>query len=100
MPQELRQVMLETALADADRMRNLVQDFLILSHLESGRVQWNIEYLPLLECVDLALSSIRAHNLERELPNITTLVSAELPLVLADGGMASRGFVKTFGQCL
>ncbi|MGD1717449.1 DICT sensory domain-containing protein [Dapis sp. BLCC M172] len=85
MPEELRQVMLETALADADRMRHLVQDFLTLSHLESGRVEWNIEYLPLLECVDLALSSIRAHNLERELPNITTQVSAELPLVLADG---------------
>ncbi|MGD1701874.1 DICT sensory domain-containing protein [Dapis sp. BLCC M229] len=85
MPEELRQVMLETALADADRMRHLVQDFLTLSHLESGRVQWNIEYLPLLECVDLALSSIRAHKLEQELPNITTQVSAELPLVLADG---------------
>ncbi|MEM1171721.1 MAG: DICT sensory domain-containing protein [Cyanobacteria bacterium P01_H01_bin.35] len=85
MPEELRQVMLETALADADRMRHLVQDFLTLSHLESGRVQWNIEYLPLLECVDLALSSIRTHKLEQELPNITTQVSAELPLVLADG---------------
>ncbi len=85
MPEELRQVMLETALADADRMRHLVQDFLTLSRLESGRVEWNIEYLPLLECVDLALSSIRAHNLERELPNITTQVSAELPLALADG---------------
>ncbi|MGD1804638.1 DICT sensory domain-containing protein [Dapis sp. BLCC M126] len=85
MPEELRQVMLETALADADRMRHLVQDFLTLSHLESGRVQWNIEYLPLLECVDLALSSIKAHKLEQELPNITTQVSAELPLVLADG---------------
>ncbi len=85
MPEELRQVMLDTALADADRMRNLVQDFLTLSHLESGRVEWNIEYLPLLECVDLALSSIRAHKLEQELPNITTQVSAELPLVLADG---------------
>lgn len=85
MPDELRQVMLETALADADRMRNLVQDFLTLSHLESGKVQWNIECLPLLECVDLALSSIRAHKLERELPSITNQVSAELPLVLADG---------------
>ncbi|MEB3340413.1 DICT sensory domain-containing protein [Okeania sp.] len=85
MPEELRQVMLETALADADRMRNLVQDFLTLSHLESGRVEWNIEHLPLLECVDLALSSVRAHNLEKELPNITTQVSSELPLVLADG---------------
>ncbi|MGB3513795.1 MAG: DICT sensory domain-containing protein [Microcoleaceae cyanobacterium] len=85
MPAELRQVMLETALADADRMRHLVQDFLTLSHLESGRVEWNLEQLPLLECVDLALSSIRAHNLEQELPKITTQVSAELPLVLADG---------------
>ncbi|NER06088.1 MAG: histidine kinase, partial [Okeania sp. SIO3C4] len=85
MPAELRQVMLETALADADRMRNLVQDFLTLSHLESGTVEWNVEYLPLLECVDLALSSIRAHNLQRDLPNITTEVSTELPLVLADG---------------
>ncbi|NES79559.1 MULTISPECIES: DICT sensory domain-containing protein [Okeania] len=85
MPAELRQVMLETALADADRMRHLVQDFLTLSHLESGTVEWNVEYLPLLECVDLALSSIRAHHLQRDLPNITTQVSTELPLVLADG---------------
>jgi len=37
MPQELRQVMLDTALSDAERMRNLVQDFLTLSRLESGR---------------------------------------------------------------
>ncbi len=85
MPTELRQVMLETALGDAERMRHLVQDFLTLSHLESGRVEWNLEQLPLLECVDLALSSIRAHHLEQELPQITTQVSAELPLVLADG---------------
>ena len=85
MPAELRQVMLETALADADRMRHLVQDFLTLSHLESGTVEWNVEYLPLLECVDLALSSIRAHNSQKDLPSITTEVSTELPLVLADG---------------
>lgn len=85
MPIELRQVMLETALTDADRMRNLVQDFLTLSHLESGRAEWNLEYLPLLECVDLALSSIRAHNLENNLPDISSQVSGELPLVLADG---------------
>ncbi|NES65888.1 MAG: GAF domain-containing protein [Okeania sp. SIO2D1] len=85
MPAELRQVMLETALADADRMRHLVQDFLTLSHLESGTVEWNVEYLPLLECVDLALSSIRAHHSQKDLPSITTEVSTELPLVLADG---------------
>ncbi len=85
MPPELRQIMLETALGDADRMRKLVQDFLTLSHLESGRVQWNVESLTLQECVDLAISSVRSRAFDRKLPEIITDVSAELPLVQADG---------------
>ncbi|MEG4170541.1 MULTISPECIES: DICT sensory domain-containing protein [unclassified Microcoleus] len=85
MPAQLRQIMLETALGDADRMRKLVQDFLTLSHLESGRVQWNVESLTLQECVDLALSSVRSRTADRQLPEIIAEVSAELPLVQADG---------------
>ncbi len=86
MPQELRQIMLETALGDADRMRKLVQDFLTLSHLESGRVKWNVESLTLQECVDLALSSVRSRGgVDRKLPQIIAEVSEELPLVQADG---------------
>jgi DICT domain-containing protein/signal transduction histidine kinase len=86
MPTELRQIMLETALGDADRMRKLVQDFLTLSHLESGRVKWNVESLTLQECVDLALSSVRSRGgVDRQLPEIIAEVSAELPLVQADG---------------
>jgi GAF domain-containing protein len=45
MSPELRQVMLNTALTDAERMRKLVQDFLTLSRLESGRVEWHPEPL-------------------------------------------------------
>jgi DICT domain-containing protein/signal transduction histidine kinase len=86
MPAELRQIMLETALGDADRMRKLVQDFLTLSDLESGRVKWNVESLTLQECVDLALSSVRSRGgVDRQLPEIIAEVSAELPLVQADG---------------
>ncbi|MFM9264424.1 DICT sensory domain-containing protein [Tychonema sp. BBK16] len=85
MPAELRKIMLETALGDADRMRKLVQDFLTLSHLESGRVAWNVESLTLQECVDLALSSVRARGYDKKLPQIIAEVSAELPLVQADG---------------
>lgn len=85
MPPELRKIMLETALGDADRMRKLVQDFLTLSHLESGRVAWNVESLTLQECVDLALSSVRARGYDKKLPQIIAEVSAELPLVQADG---------------
>ena len=85
MSPELRQVMLNTALADAERMRKLVQDFLTLSRLESGRVEWHPEPLSLQECVELALSNIRARRLEGERPQIITHVPDDLPLVRADG---------------
>ncbi|MFE1747055.1 DICT sensory domain-containing protein [Coleofasciculus sp. H7-2] len=85
MPPEMRQVMLSTALTDAERMRKLVQDFLTLSRLESGRVQWHPEALALPECIDLALSSIRARNSDGQLPKIITKVPDSLPLVRADG---------------
>jgi signal transduction histidine kinase len=82
---QLRQVMLNAALEDAERMRTLVQDFLTLSQLESGRVEWNPEPLSLDECVELSLSHVRARNRDRTLPAIDNLVSGDLPLVLADG---------------
>ncbi|WP_421654849.1 DICT sensory domain-containing protein [Leptothermofonsia sp. ETS-13] len=86
MPTELRQIMLRSALSDAERMRKLIQDFLTLSELESGRVKWHLEPLPLRECVDLALSSVRARQLHNDrLPKITAQVSPELPLVQTDG---------------
>lgn len=85
MPQELRQVMLNTALEDAERMRKLVQDFLILSQLESGRVEWNAEPISLEECVELSLSHIRAHNRNNEVPTIFNQVDHQTPMVEADG---------------
>ena len=87
MPAEMRQVMLDTALTDAERMRKLVQDFLTLSRLESRRVEWNLESLELQECVDLALSSLRWQNSANAAPSIRieTDLSNDLPLVRADG---------------
>lgn len=85
MPAELRQIMLNTALGDAERMRKLVQDFLTLSRLEGGRVEWHPEPLSLQECVELALSHVRARRNEEERPQIITHVPLDLPLVRADG---------------
>jgi DICT domain-containing protein/signal transduction histidine kinase len=82
---ELRQVMLNTALQDAERMRKLVQDFLTLSQLESGRVEWNPEPLSLEECVELSLSHLRSRQDSAELPKVKNLVTSDLPLVQADG---------------
>jgi signal transduction histidine kinase len=66
-------------------MRKLVQDFITLSRLESGRVQWHLESLALDECVDLALSSIHTRQTDAHLPSIKAQVSRQLPLIQADG---------------
>lgn len=94
MSPELRQVMLNTALTDAERMRKLVQDFLTLSRLESGRVQWHPEPLSLQECVELALSNIRARRSEDERPQIITHIADDLPLVRADGEWLVEALAK------
>lgn len=85
MPEELRQIMLTTALEDAERLRKLVQDFLTLSQLESGRVEWNPEAVSLEECVELSLSHIRAHNRNHTIPTVINRVSPDTPMVEADG---------------
>ncbi|HEY9802749.1 MAG TPA: DICT sensory domain-containing protein [Leptolyngbyaceae cyanobacterium] len=85
MPVELQQVMLNTALADSERMRKLVQDFLTLSNLESGRVEWHPESLTLQECIDLALSRLRTRPPIEKPPAIKTQIAENLPLVRADG---------------
>jgi len=87
MPGEMREIMLDTALTDAERMRKLVQDFLTLSRLESHRVEWNLESLSLQECVDLALSSLRWQNSANAAPaiRIETDLPETLPFIRADG---------------
>jgi DICT domain-containing protein/signal transduction histidine kinase len=82
---EMRQVMLNTALGDAERMRKLVQDFLTLSQLESGRIQWHPEPLSLEECIDLALSGLNTRRYNRDLPKIVVDLPPNLPFVRADG---------------
>lgn len=86
MASELSQIMLDTALKDAERMRNLVQDFLTLSRLEGGGVEWNIETLSISECIDLAISNVKARKLEQSMPQIKNLTSPEdFPLIEIDG---------------
>lgn len=86
MAPELRQIMLNSALADAERLRALVGDFLTLSQLESGRVTWNLEPLSLQECVDLALSGLQGRHGSENVPKIMVVdVAASLPLIRGDG---------------
>jgi DICT domain-containing protein/signal transduction histidine kinase len=94
MATELRQLMLDTALADAERLRKLIQDFLTLSRLESGRVEWHFEPIDLTECAELAISSIRTHRTQEQQPPIALELPADLPLVKADGEWLVEVIVK------
>ncbi|MBD0269774.1 MAG: GAF domain-containing protein, partial [Cyanobacteria bacterium Co-bin8] len=94
MPLELRQVMLQAALEDAERMRKLVQDFLTLSRLESGRIEWNLESLALQECVDLSLSSVQARQGNIPCANLKVKIPSKAPLVRADGEWLVEVLVK------
>jgi DICT domain-containing protein/signal transduction histidine kinase len=87
---DMRQVMLNTALSDSERMRKLIQDFLTLSQLESGRFQWHPENLSVRECVELAVSGMRGErqssgNKRATRPKVIIDLPKELPLVHLDG---------------
>ncbi|NEO83718.1 MAG: GAF domain-containing protein [Spirulina sp. SIO3F2] len=94
MPAELRQVMLSTALEDGERMRKLIQDFLTLSQLESGRIQWHIEPISLEECIELGLSNTRSQQAKRKIPTLVRGNWQDLPMVLADGEWFVEVLVK------
>jgi DICT domain-containing protein/GAF domain-containing protein len=93
MSPELRQVMLNSALTDAERMRKLIQDFLTLSRLESGRIAWQAESMSLQESVDLAMSSLHTRY-GPQLPQVTIAFPADLPPVQADGEWLVEALAK------
>ncbi|MBF2097203.1 MAG: GAF domain-containing protein [Gloeomargaritaceae cyanobacterium C42_A2020_066] len=96
MPAAPRQEMLATAMQDTERLHKLIQDFLTLSRLESGRVRWHLEPITLQECVDLALSSLRARRHPETLPKLSLQLPEGLPLIRTDG----EGIVEVLAKLL
>ncbi|MCU0535216.1 MAG: hypothetical protein MUD14_15115 [Hydrococcus sp. Prado102] len=83
MPEEFRQVMLDTALGDAERLRQLIQDFLLLSRLERGVMPWQVEPIDMGELISLAVSSIQ--GMRKETPMIYWQMPSEPLIVVCDG---------------
>ncbi|WP_017652318.1 DICT sensory domain-containing protein [Fortiea contorta] len=82
MPLDLQQMMLQTALDDAERLRKLIQDFITLSRLEGGSMRWQLELISLQEYIDLALSGLESRQ---SLPKIVVELPQQLPLIQVDG---------------
>lgn len=82
---EFQQVMLQTALTDSERLRQLVHNFLTLSRLEVGLISIHLEPVSLMEILNLAIAKIQANYLSEKLPHIYLEVNPNLPLVCTDG---------------
>jgi DICT domain-containing protein/GAF domain-containing protein len=84
MPLEYQQSMVQIALTDSERLRRLVQDFLLLSRLESNLSTWQLEPIDLAAAISLAVSHLQAASQPRDLPTITVALPPALPLAIAD----------------
>ena len=96
MPDDLLQVMLSTALGDAERLRQLIQDFLTLSKLETDNPYRRPEPVQINYAVELALQRIQNMYQDHNLPEIRVELPSELPSVLAD----AEGLVEVFTKLL
>jgi DICT domain-containing protein/signal transduction histidine kinase len=80
-----QQSMVETALADSERLRRLIQDVLLLSRLESNIMTWQLEPINLTDSINLAIHHLYESSQNQDLPTILVDVLANLPLAIADG---------------
>jgi signal transduction histidine kinase len=80
----------ETALADSERLRKLIQDFLLLARLESNLSSWQVEPIDLAEAISLAINNFQGMAKARALPTIKLDLPASLPLVMTDGEALSQ----------
>jgi DICT domain-containing protein/signal transduction histidine kinase len=85
MPIDFQQIMLQTALTDSERLRQLVQNFLTLSRLETGLISPHLEPISFSEILDLALCKIKSNYLPESLPYIDREISHSLPPIYTDG---------------
>jgi DICT domain-containing protein/nitrogen-specific signal transduction histidine kinase len=84
MPWEMRQSMVEIALADAARLRRLIQDFLLLSRLENELSTWQVEAVNLVDAIDLAISQVQGNLPASDRPTIKVTRPDDLPFAIAD----------------
>jgi signal transduction histidine kinase len=84
MPKEFQQSMVEIALSDSERLRRLIQDFLLLSRLESDLTTWQMEPVDLADAIMMTVSNLQAVGQPRDLPTITVDLPPVLPLAIVD----------------
>jgi DICT domain-containing protein/signal transduction histidine kinase len=92
---DTRQIMMDTALGDAARMRKLIGDFLLLSRLESQQMTLSPGLINIQEALSLAMSGLNVGRSE-PLPDLRLALATDLPQINADG----EGLVEVLARLL
>jgi DICT domain-containing protein/GAF domain-containing protein len=94
MPAKYQQSMVEIALTDSARLRKLIEDFLLLSRLESNLSTWQMESIDLNDSLSIAVSNLQAASQPRDLPSIVMNLSPTLPPIIGDNEALFQLFSK------
>ena len=104
MPQDCKQVMLDIALADSERLRRLVQDFLLLSQLESGSVSWQMEPIEISDLISLTVCNLKSGSNGSNGSNVNPMILVDvpeaLPMVQGDGEAVVQVLTKLLGNAM
>ncbi len=100
MPLDMQQTMLEIALSDSERLRKLVQDFLLLSRLESGQVSLQVEPIALSDSISLAIGNLKSTDSTVQRPTISFNVPDHVPIIISDGELILQLLMKLFSNAL
>ncbi len=100
MPIDCQQIMLDIALADSERLRKLVQDFLLLSQLESGQVSWQVEPIAISDVLSVTLNNLKSGTIATESPIVLVNAPDRIPVVLGDGEAIMQLFMKLLDNAL
>jgi DICT domain-containing protein/signal transduction histidine kinase len=84
MPAEFQQSMVSIALSDSERLRRLIQDFLLLSRLESNLATLQLEPVDIADAITSSVNNLQAAGQSRDLPTVIVDLPPVLPLVIAD----------------
>ena len=91
---EYKQKMLEIALNDFERLRQLIKDFFILARLKQGQVYYRQEYVEVQSLLELALTSLKKQKYDYPLPKIDIELPFYLPQIKTDGDRLVEAITK------
>ena len=92
--EEYEQEMLEIALNDVERLKQLIKDFFILARLQKGQLYYRQEFVEVQAIIELALTSLTIKRSSQPLPKIKIELPFYLPKIKTDGDKLVEAITK------